>query len=72
MSGGDYEPRDRCDFCGSRCNDLMPSFWRDRTRWFCGIGCLNAFKAAAALFDDEVLDGKPGDAKKLLDGYYGK
>lgn len=72
MSDEDCESGHRCDFCGSRRDDLMPSFWNDRTRWFCGIGCLGRFRAACAMFDDDVLDGKPGDAKKLLDGYYRK
>lgn len=72
MSDEDCESVGRCDFCGSSRNDLMPSFWNDRTRWFCGIGCLERFKAAQAIFGEEVLDGKPGDAKKLFYGYYGK
>ena len=72
MSGEYRDTGCRCDYCGSSRNDLMPSFWNDRTRWFCGIGCLGNFKAAQAIFNEDVLDGKPGDAKKLLEEYYRK
>ena len=60
---------DRCDFCGQLRNDLMPSFWNDRTRWFCGVECLGRFKSVAlgSPYADEALDGPPGTAKKILE-----
>lgn len=59
-----------CDFCGKR-NDpyeMLRSFWRDRTREFCGIDCLEGFKAAVNIVnEDDVFDGPPGTAKRLLE-----
>lgn len=58
-----------CDFCGKR-NDpykTLKLFWNDKTREFCGIGCLNGFKAASFMVnEDAVFDGPPGTAKLLL------
>ena len=59
-----------CDYCGKSSDDLMPSFWSDRTRWFCGIDCLNSFKAVAIgslSHDEEALDGEPGTAKVIFE-----
>jgi hypothetical protein len=46
----------------------MPSFWSDRTRWFCGLDCLHIFKALAigSNYGELVLDGEPGTAKAIF------
>jgi hypothetical protein len=58
-----------CDYCGQEKQDLMPSFWNDRTRWFCDLDCLGRFKSVAlgSQYADEALDGAPGTAKKLME-----
>lgn len=59
-----------CDFCGKKNNpySTLKSFWRDKTREFCGVGCLEGFKAAACIVnEDDVFDGSPGTAKRLLE-----
>jgi len=58
-----------CDCCGKSSDNLMPSFWSDRTRWFCGLDCLQIFKALAigSNYAEQVLDGDPGTAKALFE-----
>ena len=58
-----------CDCCGKSSDDLMPSFWSDRTRWFCCLDCLQIFKALAigSNYDEQVLEGEPGTAKSLFE-----
>jgi len=58
-----------CDYCGETREDLMPTIWKDRTRWFCGLECLGMFKAVVlgTEFHDEALDGPPGTAKKIFE-----
>ncbi len=58
----------KCEYCGSDREGLMPSFWSDRTRWFCGIDCLNGFRSVAvgSQYDEEALDGAPGTARKIM------
>ena len=58
----------RCDYCG-KCGNMMPSFWNDRTRWFCSLDCLHIFKALAigSNYAELVLDGEPGTAKALFE-----
>lgn len=60
---------DRCDYCGKEAADMMPSFWSDRTRWFCDVDCLEKFKAVAigSRNADDALDGMPGTAKILFE-----
>lgn len=62
----------KCDYCGKYGTDMMPSFWDDHTRWFCGIDCLEKFKAVAigSDYDEEALDGDPGTAKALFENLY--
>lgn len=57
-----------CDCCGKSSDDLMPSFWSDRTRWFCSIDCLHIFKALAigSKYDEQVIGGEPGTAKAIF------
>ena len=59
-----------CYYCGQEKHDLMPSFWSDRTRWFCGLDCLRRFKSVAigSQYADEALDGAPGMAKMINEG----
>lgn len=59
----------KCDYCGKYGTDMLPSFWNDRTRWFCGVDCLEKFKAVAIGSDyaEQVLDGEPGTAKDLFE-----
>ena len=64
------ESVNRCDYCGKEGSDMMPSFWSDKTRWFCGIDCLRRFRAIALGslgFDEDALDGKPGTAKVIFE-----
>lgn len=48
----------KCDYCGKYGTDMMPSFWNDRTRWFCGVDSLEKFKAVAIGSDyaEQVLE----------------
>lgn len=59
----------RCDYCGKEASDMLPSFWHDRTRWFCDVDCLEKFKAVVIGSDyaEQILDGEPGTAKALFE-----
>lgn len=67
----DYHESGVCDFCGrTKCDPslMLQGLWKDKTRYYCDIECLDGFKAAAVIVnEDEVFEGPPGTAKRLLE-----